>query len=376
MGESQKALEYFNQALPIRRAVGDRSGEANTLNNIGGVYSTLDENQKALDFYNQALPLRRAVGDRSGEAVTLHNLSLAFRAMGSFDTAIWLGKQAVNVLQSIRRDNRALSGELKSSYEKSIESAYRDLTSLLVQQKRFAEAEEVLNLLKERETADFIRRDGVADRLKAATLSEREQQALADYEQLIGQIIPIGQRKAALLAKMAREPLGEADRRQADQIDHDLASANTTLFRFLSVLEKSFAPTSALTKPDTRSPRSGRRAGRPTKARPRCGRDLYARVAGSVHRHASDQRSAPDLFDKYSGNGAECQDLCLPTAVAGPTLGSSAASARVIPDRVPRGSAQGPRCGKRRLIEISSKLSTTSSIHSQLAKIRSWKVRT
>ena len=35
LGEMQKALEKYNEALPLRRAVGDRSGEAITLNNIG-----------------------------------------------------------------------------------------------------------------------------------------------------------------------------------------------------------------------------------------------------------------------------------------------------------------------------------------------------
>ncbi|MFO5494777.1 MAG: tetratricopeptide repeat protein, partial [Cuspidothrix sp.] len=62
LGEKQKVLNFYNQALPIRRAVGDRRMEANTLSNIGGVYDALGEKQKALNFYNQALPIRRAVG--------------------------------------------------------------------------------------------------------------------------------------------------------------------------------------------------------------------------------------------------------------------------------------------------------------------------
>ena len=45
--------------------MGDKAGEAVTLNNIGVVYNALGEKQKALDFYNQALLLRRTVGDRS-----------------------------------------------------------------------------------------------------------------------------------------------------------------------------------------------------------------------------------------------------------------------------------------------------------------------
>jgi tetratricopeptide (TPR) repeat protein len=58
----------------------NRGGEATTLNNIGGVYSDLGEKQKALDYYNQALPLIRAVGDPSGEATILDNI----RALGGF----------------------------------------------------------------------------------------------------------------------------------------------------------------------------------------------------------------------------------------------------------------------------------------------------
>ncbi|WP_416242438.1 tetratricopeptide repeat protein, partial [Anabaena cylindrica] len=42
--------------------------------NIGKVYSDLGEKQKALEYYNQALPLSRAVGDRGEEATTLNNI--------------------------------------------------------------------------------------------------------------------------------------------------------------------------------------------------------------------------------------------------------------------------------------------------------------
>ncbi|HBB34082.1 MAG TPA: hypothetical protein DC064_20355, partial [Cyanobacteria bacterium UBA9273] len=46
------------------------TGEALTLNNIGVVYNNLGNKQQALDYYNQALPLSRAVGDKTGEALT------------------------------------------------------------------------------------------------------------------------------------------------------------------------------------------------------------------------------------------------------------------------------------------------------------------
>ncbi|MCB0256125.1 MAG: tetratricopeptide repeat protein, partial [Anaerolineae bacterium] len=74
LGGKQEALATYGQALPLYRQVGDRSGEAVTLNNIGGVYDALGEKQEALRYYEQALPLRRQVGDRSGEATTLNNI--------------------------------------------------------------------------------------------------------------------------------------------------------------------------------------------------------------------------------------------------------------------------------------------------------------
>jgi len=57
LGEQAKALEYFEQALPLHKAVGNRAGEAATLNNIGGVYSDLGEQAKALEYYEQAARL-------------------------------------------------------------------------------------------------------------------------------------------------------------------------------------------------------------------------------------------------------------------------------------------------------------------------------
>ena len=49
------------QTLSLYRAVGNRSGEARALTNLGSVYIELGEKQKALDYFVQALPLSRSV---------------------------------------------------------------------------------------------------------------------------------------------------------------------------------------------------------------------------------------------------------------------------------------------------------------------------
>jgi len=60
LGEKQKALDFCNQALPILHAVGDSTGEANTLNNIGRIYDSLGETQKAQEYYGRARLVSKA----------------------------------------------------------------------------------------------------------------------------------------------------------------------------------------------------------------------------------------------------------------------------------------------------------------------------
>ncbi|MEH2281507.1 MAG: CHAT domain-containing tetratricopeptide repeat protein, partial [Nostoc sp.] len=101
LGEKQKALDFYNQALPLTRAVGERTGEAAILNNIGQVYFALGEKQKALDFYNQALPLTRAVGERSGEAVILTNIGQVYFALGEKQKALDFYNQALPLSRAV-----------------------------------------------------------------------------------------------------------------------------------------------------------------------------------------------------------------------------------------------------------------------------------
>jgi tetratricopeptide (TPR) repeat protein len=101
LGEKQKALDFFNQALPILRAVSNRPVEATTLNNIGAVYSALGEKEKALDYYNQALPIYRSVGDSSGEAGTLNNIGFVYSDLGEKQKALDYYNQALPLIRAV-----------------------------------------------------------------------------------------------------------------------------------------------------------------------------------------------------------------------------------------------------------------------------------
>jgi CHAT domain-containing protein len=131
LAENQKALQFYNQALPLSRAVGDRGGEGGTLSNIGQVYSALGENQKAREFFNQALPLRRVVGDRGGEAKTLYNLSILERKTGNLQAALQQIDSAIKIIEDLRTkvDNK----ELRTSYFSSVQDYYQFKIDLLME---------------------------------------------------------------------------------------------------------------------------------------------------------------------------------------------------------------------------------------------------
>jgi CHAT domain-containing protein/Tfp pilus assembly protein PilF len=110
LGEKRKALEYLNQALPLCRAMGDRAGEAATLTNIGKVYDDLGEKQKALDYYSQALPLLRKVGDRDGVASTLNNIGAVYSDLGEKQKALEYLNQVLPLRRAVgNRDGEAVT---------------------------------------------------------------------------------------------------------------------------------------------------------------------------------------------------------------------------------------------------------------------------
>jgi tetratricopeptide (TPR) repeat protein len=100
-GQPERALELYEQALPLMREVGDRAGEATTLNNMALVYQATGQPQRALELYEQALPLMREVGDRAGEAATLNNMALVYRATGQPKRALELYEQALPLMREV-----------------------------------------------------------------------------------------------------------------------------------------------------------------------------------------------------------------------------------------------------------------------------------
>ena len=74
ISQFREALQSWEQALEIYRAIGDRAGEGAALGNLGIVYKNLGQYPRAIELYEQQLVITREIGDRSGEGATLGNL--------------------------------------------------------------------------------------------------------------------------------------------------------------------------------------------------------------------------------------------------------------------------------------------------------------
>ena len=122
LGEKQKALDYYNQALKLERSLGARAKEAAVLSNIGVVFSDLGENQKSLDFYRQTLLIQKEIGDRSGEEITLNNIGIVYDDLGEKFKALDYYNQSLQIL----RDNNDRQGEATTL--NNIGAVYKDLS--------------------------------------------------------------------------------------------------------------------------------------------------------------------------------------------------------------------------------------------------------
>ena len=119
IGKAQEALKYFQQALLISREVGDRSGEAVTLNNIGLVYNNIGKAQEALKYFQQALPINREVGDRRGVSVTLNNIGLVYLNIGKAQKALKYFEQVLPISREVshRRQEATTLNNIGAVYD-------------------------------------------------------------------------------------------------------------------------------------------------------------------------------------------------------------------------------------------------------------------
>ncbi|MEY3302431.1 MAG: tetratricopeptide repeat protein [Pseudanabaena sp.] len=179
-GNYDEAIKYYESSLKIAREVNDRRGEGKTLGSMGSAYYALGNYTKAIDYHNAGLEIARKIKNRDGERMALNQIGLTLEKQKQTDLSIVFYKQSVNISESIRQDIRKLDRDLQNSYLSNVESSYRRLADLLLQQGRVMEALQVLDLLKVQELEDYLKNIKGSDRTAQGVRILEPEKAISD----------------------------------------------------------------------------------------------------------------------------------------------------------------------------------------------------
>jgi len=99
LGQVDRAIRLYNEALITAREAGNRWAEEEILGSLGVAYGGLGEYERAIQLHKGALAIAREIGDREGEIRHLGNLGSACNALGNIDQAINLLEEALSIAQ-------------------------------------------------------------------------------------------------------------------------------------------------------------------------------------------------------------------------------------------------------------------------------------
>ncbi|MGB3510200.1 MAG: tetratricopeptide repeat protein [Microcoleaceae cyanobacterium] len=106
-GNYEQALDYLQQALKIRQELGDLVRVGRTQNNIAAIYLYQAKYSQALENYQQALQTFKKSENIQGEAAAINNIGLIYQELGQYETALEWYQKALE----IHRENGNKKGE-------------------------------------------------------------------------------------------------------------------------------------------------------------------------------------------------------------------------------------------------------------------------
>ena len=235
LNQAEKAVAYFDLALVAGRERKSLAGNVSALLNLGMVNYLLKKYDKASGYIEQALQATRELKSRDMEAAALSMVMILRAERGQPRAAIVVGKQSINLLQEIRTALRDLDPTLRQSFVQAKKSTYRYLADLLAGQGRLAEAQQVLDMLKEDEFVKFVQRDlNIAAGGSRATLTAEEAEWEKRYLEVAERLTALGVRRGALLAKADRTA---DDEKELARLESDLEAGSRAFQTFLNGVE-------------------------------------------------------------------------------------------------------------------------------------------
>ncbi|MEV0006591.1 BTAD domain-containing putative transcriptional regulator [Streptomyces sp. NPDC047973] len=99
-GRLAEALGHGAEALRLYRLSGNSDGEARTLNAMGWLHAAEGDYERAIESCTQALERQRRAGDRNGQAATLDSLGFAYHHLARYDRAVASYDEAIGLFRA------------------------------------------------------------------------------------------------------------------------------------------------------------------------------------------------------------------------------------------------------------------------------------
>jgi CHAT domain-containing protein len=137
------------------------------------LYFNQGDKQKALELYQQALPLRKAANDSAGQGETLNNLGLFYFNQGQYADSEKALFEAIKVLEALRP---GLKDDEKIAIFETQAVTYRLLQKVLIVQNKYQQALEISDRARARAFVELL--------AQRVTPSKEEQVAPLNLEQI------------------------------------------------------------------------------------------------------------------------------------------------------------------------------------------------
>lgn len=95
------ARQFYEQALQLRREIGDKLGIAASLSNLGNIASEQSDYDAARLYYEESVVLAREMGNDESIATSLYNLGLVAHRQADYDNARILYAESYSIAQKL-----------------------------------------------------------------------------------------------------------------------------------------------------------------------------------------------------------------------------------------------------------------------------------
>jgi CHAT domain-containing protein len=202
-------------------------------------FAGYSEYPEPVSFVNEIQEIWKLNGFESLEVATNINLMETW-ADSNRQLSIFFGKQAINKYQEIRKNLKEKNPRDVLRYFNLMPNKFRFLADLLIANGQFAEAEQVLQMLKKEEFSEFIKRDAdeIKDLNQRVALNEKERELIKRYSEFADKVAEIGQEFLTLDDKKRKladqkQMLSSDEQSRYEQLSAQIKDANDSFKLFI-----------------------------------------------------------------------------------------------------------------------------------------------